>query len=191
MAPVIRDHGTDYLRSKYNDRMAGNSAALQATEAWIRDAVRKVMDGGVVEPEALRTGFPRAFAAVHNAAMASLIVTPQAVPATLQMLKRHVHEMQNKFESIGQACSVMLVSSIAIVGGGNALSHERPGELVEYFSRLLVDDIVNARAIFDSAVPEILLHLESSDMLDVEAKAVLCTNIEDLRNKEDRVRALM
>ena len=120
IAPVIKDHGVDYERGKFQDKLAEGALTLERTEAWIRKTMHSEVARDRIDLEALVDGTAASFVRVHSAAMLSLVAAPErvakdAVPETLLYDVHRIATLQREFQ-YQVAATTMLVTAGHIVG---------------------------------------------------------------------------
>jgi hypothetical protein len=120
ISPVIRDHGIDYERGKFQDKLNDGSLTLERTTAWVGEAVRQVVDGREVELDALLNGRAEAFVRVHSAAMVRLVTSMEhrafpsradTAPETLLFDVHRIGGMQIEFHYLTMAATVLLATA--------------------------------------------------------------------------------
>ena len=79
IAPVIMDHGIDYERGKFQDKLKDGSLTVERTTKWIDNALKAAVATKYFVPDDLFEGKASAFIAVHSYAMHSLINAPEPV----------------------------------------------------------------------------------------------------------------
>ena len=141
IAPVIKDHGVDYERGKFQDKLTAGTLTLERTSSWIR---------GFVDPhlEQLLTGSAPAFMAVHSDAMLSLstseTVSCDCVPETLLFDVHRLADFRSKFRSIVDAASLIITVTHAV----------KPGAIAGAVADLFASDVdvpPSAASVFDLA----------------------------------------
>ena len=113
IAPVIKDHGVDYERGKFQDKVNDGTYTLERTTAWIASTVgAEVTSNKAVELSALREGSAAAFVHVHSAAMLALVtspidVKPDLCPETLLFDVHRLAQLQQDFRAQNQAAALL------------------------------------------------------------------------------------
>lgn len=116
IAPVVRDHGIDYERGKFADKLASGSVTLDSTRDWLCAPLAKmnfVMDN-------IEGSQPPNFTPVYLEALLELAflpekLTPQTCPATLVMDVGRIVSAQYD-------CCYITEAATFLVGAGNVLS---------------------------------------------------------------------
>ena len=120
IAPVIKDHGVDYERGKFQEKLDEGALTLERTEAWIRKTMHTEVASDRVDLEALICGTATSFVRVHSAAMLALVTAPEkiaaaSVPETLLFDVHRIAKLQREFQYQVTA-TAMLVTAGHIVG---------------------------------------------------------------------------
>lgn len=110
IAPVIKDHGVDYERGKFQDKLDDGTLTLERTRAWVRKALRWEVQSGLPLDDLLE-GKPQAFVRVHLAAVLDLVVAPaapkaDACPETLLMDAYRLGQFGREFGYIAEATTM-------------------------------------------------------------------------------------
>lgn len=113
IAPVIKDHGIDYERGKFQDKLNDGTFTLERTQAWINGSVKQCVADSSVELDALLEGKARAFVYVHTTAMLQLVtstttVKADMVPETLSFDVHRLSMLQNEFQFLVMACTILV-----------------------------------------------------------------------------------
>jgi len=114
IAPVIKDHGIDYERGKFQDKLNDGTLTLERTTSWINDAVSELVTGRHDVLHRLLEGEPSEFVKVHCEAVLSIVterkIAPraEAVPETLMMDIARLQNMRKEFDYIAEAATVMV-----------------------------------------------------------------------------------
>ena len=115
IAPVIRDHGVDYERGKFQEKLDAGTLTIERTTAWIRRFVAPHL-------EQLSTGSAGAYIAVHSDAMLSLatsvdsIVSHEAAPETLLFDLGRLFQARSEYRGIVDGTSLILSVAHAMKG---------------------------------------------------------------------------
>ena len=116
ISPVIRDHGIDYERGKFQDKLNDGTLTLERTTAWITETVRQEVD-----LDGLLHGRAEPFVRVHTASMVRLVTTTaqaaptvETVPETLQLDVHRLCLMQIEFRYLTLAATVLLATTHAL-----------------------------------------------------------------------------
>jgi hypothetical protein len=155
ISPVIRDHGIDYERGKFQDKIDDGTFTIERTSAWITETLRKEVDGRSVTLEALAIGQAAAFVHVHTMAMLGLVTTRRflpvradAVPETLQLDVHRIGLMQAEFRYLTTASTLLL-------GAAHSLGRNHHTEV-----RARIDDAVTSHRIEVDDEAKLLAALE-------------------------------
>jgi len=116
VAPVIKDHGVDYERGKFQDKLNDGTLTLERTQAWIRGALRWAVEDGCVLLEAAIEGNAGAFNRVHFTAVMALVADPtpmkaDACPETLLLDVNRIVNLQREFSYQVSAITVLVTAA--------------------------------------------------------------------------------
>jgi hypothetical protein len=111
IAPVIKDHGIDYERGKFQDKLNEGTITLDNTKAWIHSTVSSFATQDAQALDRLLEGRPSDFIEVHCDAVMSLIdadfdVKP-VIPETLSMDAHRLHAIRKELEYIATATTAI------------------------------------------------------------------------------------
>ena len=129
ISPVIRDHGIDYERGKFQDKLNSGALTLERARGWIVETLRQEVDGKAVELDALSHGQGAAFAHVHTMGMVRLVTdlcarcTParaDVLPETLQLDVHRIGLMQAEFRHLTTASTILIASMHSLGAARNA-----------------------------------------------------------------------
>ena len=56
IAPVIRDHGVDYERGKFQDKLNDGTLTLQRTTDWIQSSIKNGLQKNIINLDDLKEG---------------------------------------------------------------------------------------------------------------------------------------
>jgi hypothetical protein len=115
IAPVIKDHGIDYERGKFQDKLNDGTLTLERTTAWIRKAVADVVWRKVVSKEDLVSGKASDFYSVHFDAMLSLVashdkITRDTSPETLLFDVHRLCMLQREYSGEVQVATMLITA---------------------------------------------------------------------------------
>ena len=113
IAPVIKDHGIDYERGKFQHKLDDGSLTLERTTAWINGVVREEVTAKSVELDHLLEGRAAAFVHVHSAAMLGLVTRGESVkvdtcPETLLFDVHRLNQLRNEVHYLSACVSLLL-----------------------------------------------------------------------------------
>ena len=104
IAPMIRDHGTEYERGKFSDKLSRGVLTLEHTTAWLRCSLTQLSTQHPDIFAAILQGSSSAFVRAHTAAVMDLIVGDSAMvskqaswPETLQLDLRRMRDFAAEF----------------------------------------------------------------------------------------------
>ncbi len=123
IAPVIRDHGTDYERGKFLERLNAGTITVDKTREWLRCAVVHVAQANAEVVPAIVEGQAWALGAVFAEAMTTLVSTdfPAANwPETLGFDLRRMTSIRSEINHIAR-CSSALVTVREVIAASNAI----------------------------------------------------------------------
>ena len=178
IAPVIKDHGVDYERGKFQDKIADGSLTLERTEvipcsyaalahltpfvqAWIKLVIRQEITVGAVSNDDLLEGKARAFVHVHSAAMLHLVagdstVKADTAPETLLFDVHRVATLQREFQVLVTA-STMLITATHTLAKNDMPIAASIGELLAPMQEIDVEQTISSIAVIlqrSSLTPE-------------------------------------
>ena len=113
---VVKDHGVDYERGKFQDKLTEGTVTEERTKEWIgvslrnRVASKKIALGDLIE------GKPKDFIEVHSAGMIALVsqlapIKADIIPETLVMDSVRLAFMQREFTYLASASAVFATAS--------------------------------------------------------------------------------
>ena len=115
IAPVIKDHGVDYERGKFADKIRDGTLTTERTTAWLHTT----LDSAAGLADQVRSGSTVAALDLHAIAMISLInttenitVTAEKVPETLLFDVSRLNKMKAEMTSL--VCTKALLASITV-----------------------------------------------------------------------------
>ncbi len=112
IAPVIREHGLDYARGKFADKIRDGTLTTDRTIAWLH---RAMASAPADITERFADGLPSAALEMHALAIVSLVgsnaapVTAETAPETLLFDVHRLVSMQQQFESLLSIQAAFLV----------------------------------------------------------------------------------
>ena len=114
IAPVIKDHGIDYERGKFEDKLRDGSVTLERTTAWIQSAVKALVNDRADALDGLLDGRHATFYEAHCEAMLSIVTTAfpvrlDTLPETLSMDVHRLQTMQTEFNYLTAATTTVAV----------------------------------------------------------------------------------
>ena len=127
IASVIMEHGVDYEREKFEEKLKEGTLTLERTTAWISRAITK--------PEDIVGGSRLAYLTVHTEAVRSLITSPYRLtsdtcPETLLLDMGHLNVLRAKFHTQAMAATLMMMVSTIIPPSEFATHKERLVEIL-------------------------------------------------------------
>jgi len=132
IAPVIKDHGIDYERGKFQDKLTDGTLTLERTTAWIRSTVTGLVRERADVLESLLCGNAAAFIETHCDAVLSIITDTrkEVLPETMAMDAHRLQHMQTEFHFITAATA----SVVMMASESNA-----PAEVMQRVQRVLTE----------------------------------------------------
>jgi hypothetical protein len=185
IAPVIRDHGVDYERGKFQDKLNDGSLTLQRTTQWIDRALRALR---LEVARGVLAGNADAFLRVHSRAMLSLVVgteplSVEALPETLCFDGGRLANMRLEFERVVTGSSTLVYTTQTLVDGAAAPTPPQR-KLLSDLTKLILDDELDT-ASFDRL-------LDGAGMLmDPHGRKLLHGTVARGLNPADPVRQLI
>ena len=116
IAPVVKDHGIDYERGKFQDKINDGTITEERTKQWISQSLRNGVASKKIELEDLIEGKSKDFIEVHNTGMISLVsgmapVKTDIIPETLAMDSVRLSYMQREFTYLASVSAVFVTAS--------------------------------------------------------------------------------
>ena len=143
---MIKDHGIDYEKGKFQDKLNDGTLTCQRTNTWLRKAIIIVHKTGEIKLDALIAGDSKAYIDLHIAAILQLVTdkTPvrmDTVPETLILDARHIDAMYVLFNHITNISVALVMVKQAIQSSkrdSDARKWEEKCKAVEEFGTFLV-----------------------------------------------------
>ena len=190
IAPVIKDHGIEYERDKFQKKLDDGSVTLDRTRAWITDAVRRETQSGEVQLKALREGSASAYVGVHISAVMSLVSGREALRSdnTPEIIRLDIARLalaQREFNRIVDRATLLVMISHGMHVDGDVI----PDKKQAFYSTVPAvnmkdNDFENIVGCFGALVLHAGMTAESKDILFRDVT-------EAVDNKDSRVRQLM
>jgi len=116
IAPVIKDHGIDYERGKFQDKLNDGSLTLERTQNWIRKTLRREVLAKSVELESLIEGKASSYVHIHTFAMLALVeeqvpLKSETCPETLLFDVHRLSLLQREFQYIVTAATMLVTAT--------------------------------------------------------------------------------
>jgi hypothetical protein len=115
IAPVIKDHGVEYERGKFQDKLNDGVLTLERTTNWVRDTLRAELAAERLSLDDLLSGRPVDYLRVHYAGMVRLVtesdhpVVPADCPETLSFDVHRITQMRRDFTALARKMAVIQV----------------------------------------------------------------------------------
>ena len=99
IAPVIVDHGIDYERGKFQDKLNDGSLTLERTQQWIRATLARVLQSSQMTLESILENSSH----IHTAGILKLVTEPsepisqETCPETLRMDVHRINAFRQEF----------------------------------------------------------------------------------------------
>lgn len=137
IAPVVTDHGVDYERGKFQDKLNDGTLTLERTTAWIQHTVeREVKEEKSITLDGLLSGSAAAFVHTHSTAMLALVtgplhIKPELCPETLLFDVYRLSLLQIEFREQAKAASLLVTATHWTKGALDMVRavHEAPSTL--------------------------------------------------------------
>jgi hypothetical protein len=121
IAPVIKDHGIDYERGKFQDKLNDGSLTLERTQRLIESIIKKGVTLGRFAMHDLVAGNPAAYVRVHTTALIELITVDafdhRDVPETLLMDARRLESMHRQYRGLVGNITIALTATQGLTTG--------------------------------------------------------------------------
>jgi hypothetical protein len=132
IAPVIKDHGIDYERGKFQDKLRDGTLTLERTRDWIRTCLRHEVAARAAGLDGLLAGQASSYESIHSAAMLALVadptpLTPERCPETLLFDVHRLSLLQREFQRVVTSAT-MLVTAAHGVGTAKNLKFLNPAD---------------------------------------------------------------
>ena len=168
IAPVIREHGVDYERGKFQDKLNDGSFTLRRTVAWIDRALQASSCLADV-----LAGKADAFVCVHSKAMLSLVVGPEplsadTLPETLCFDETRLANMRREFERVVTGSSALVYATQALVGAAQPTPPQR--KILADLTKLILDDDLDMSALvsnFDNLLDDAKMLMDPPQRLSL------------------------
>ena len=193
IAPVVREHGIDYERGKFQDKLNSGALSLCGMQAGLEKAVKQALAMEVVTEGALRVHDKDAFIAVHTAFVTEFIMQPHneplaTLPPTLHLDARLIARLHDTFHGI-----VTNYTLVVLVANGRMGKSARPvqQEMLDHMRKIIEDDIELERYDTDAVTAELFASLDALKVLDEAERTSFSKQIASIRSHDDSVRKLM
>ena len=138
IAPVIKNHGIDYERGKFQGKLKDGSLTLERTKAWIHHAIQAAVATETVNMDELLEGKPAAYIRVHAKAMISLTTDPKAIkettcPETLLFDIARINELRRELFEAAALSSLFITTAHAVT----ATKHPAASTLLQEVERVV------------------------------------------------------
>jgi len=115
IAPVIKDHGIDYERGKFMDKLKDGSLTLERVHARIKQTVYHEVKHNNVDLDCLLEGKAVAFVHVHTAMMVGLVcdqttLKADTCPETLLFDVHRIATLQTEFQSLATVITIHITA---------------------------------------------------------------------------------
>ena len=193
IAPVIKDHGIDYERGKFQDKLRNGSLTLQRTTEWINKALQFVVATKRIDVELLVEGKPMAYNHVFCEAIRSLVlcddplkmIKTEICPETLLLDVSRIGILQRDFMDLTTRCTLAVVSCHAVTAAPRGQeAFERIGDLLANKTGLLIDSL-------DDVLTEIREILDTSSEVPQSSRGTLIAVLKSSCKRDDHVHKLM
>jgi hypothetical protein len=132
IAPVIKDHGIDYERGKFQDKLRDGTLTLERTRDWIRTCLQREVAAQAACLDSLLAGQASSYESIHSAAMLALVadpapLTPERCPETLLFDVHRLSLLQREFQCVVTSAT-MLVTATHGIGTARNLKFLNPAD---------------------------------------------------------------
>jgi hypothetical protein len=140
---VIKDHGIDYERSKFLEKLTNGTLSVTRTEGWLSSTIGKQLALGFVSIETLRAASAQTYGEIYTVAMLSLITEPtplrlEAIPETLLFDLPRLTHMQTDLARIIASATVFAAVAQHVRNSGSHKLQEKV-KFVDDFGDFLAD----------------------------------------------------
>ena len=178
IAPVIRDHGVEYERGKFQDKLDSGALTLERTRRWLKGAVaRSVAVYQRASIEDLLGGSERGFLGVHTEAMVGLVVdvpgtlSPSDCPETLLADVHRINQMRREFKDGVARVSLLVTARHEIANAARGKAPEQVRAVVDTVARAIARPLEN----MDALLAEVCDIVVSEPLLVEAAEGVVGT----------------
>jgi hypothetical protein len=195
LAPVIKDHGVDYERTKFQERL-DSGLTLARTIASVQSAIAQARQLEVVNEPALRSGTVASFVAVHTLVLMSTITCaqlaqPDNVPETLLLDVQRLEEMQRHYHVAVNHFTLLTHVSNFLGTHAPTVQESVKRNVIEATAKNIIDDIYlevyDTDMVCGAALAAITaLEIPDHDKMDCFTKAV-----KEIREPGNQIRRLM
>jgi hypothetical protein len=188
IAPVIKVHGIDYERGKFQCKLDSGTLTLERTQNWFSSNIRSEVASTEVSLEKLLEGKASAYIHVHSAAMLSLvsnqtIIIAEVCPETLLFDEHKLSMIQQEFNYI--VSSITIIIKIKNIIPNNITNSQVLTNITEFLTSNTKSEIN-----FEETILEINKFLKKSS-LTPENHEKLFKNLKKSSEVEDAVNKLM
>ena len=193
ISPIIKEHGIEYERGKFQDKLANGVLTLERTTAWIDRALKRSSCVEIL-PDVV-AGKADAFVRVHSVAMLSLVVDSEplnenTVPETLLFDTARLSLMRREFERAVNGSSALVYASQYILAGPTAPSIAQRQVIADLTKLIVAGDSC------DLDMPALIVSLDhllddATLLMDTPRRLRLHENLKNGLKPQDPVRRLI
>eukprot|EP00291_Cryptomonas_curvata_P026192 CAMPEP_0172174800 /NCGR_PEP_ID=MMETSP1050-20130122/13871_1 /TAXON_ID=233186 /ORGANISM="Cryptomonas curvata, Strain CCAP979/52" /LENGTH=643 /DNA_ID=CAMNT_0012846827 /DNA_START=422 /DNA_END=2354 /DNA_ORIENTATION=- len=138
IAPVIKDHGIDYERGKFQDKLNDGSLTLERTQDWIRKTLRREVVSKTVELESLLEGKAASYVHIHTVAMLALVaetapLKSETCPETLLFDVHRLSLLQREFQYLVTSATMLVTATHGVTSTKNIADTEVLASISDLF----------------------------------------------------------
>ena len=188
IAPVIKEHGIDYERGKFSDKLNDGSLTLERTTVWIRDTVKEQFGPQSMNRlDDLLEGKATAFVHVHSAAMLHLVtratIKPELCPETLLFDVHRLNDIRNEIQYVA-TCVALLVTFTHAITATKSADAKREVDKVSAA-------VVGCSKTIGAALERVVHAVKETALLTVGQKDALVRALQHVSQPTDAVNQLM
>eukprot|EP00291_Cryptomonas_curvata_P028949 CAMPEP_0172213412 /NCGR_PEP_ID=MMETSP1050-20130122/37578_1 /TAXON_ID=233186 /ORGANISM="Cryptomonas curvata, Strain CCAP979/52" /LENGTH=610 /DNA_ID=CAMNT_0012894241 /DNA_START=380 /DNA_END=2212 /DNA_ORIENTATION=+ len=195
IAPVIKDHGVDYERGKFQDKLNDGSLTLERTRAWIRECLWHEVAAKAVGLAGLLSGQASAYASIHSAAMLALVADPAPLradrcPETLLFDVHRLSLLQREFQRVVTSATMLVTATHGISAARNLNPAEISSVLTSVKELFTSDTNTDTELDVAQTVAHIMRAVERSSIAS-ESRSALARALTQCAAPSDAVHQLL
>ena len=122
ISPVVKDHGVEYERDKFQTKLQDGTYTLERTTQWIYATIRREVESNDGLQQQIANGAASAFLHIHSAAMLALVTDPVTIkgdmcPETLLFDVFRLGSYQHEFRQQTTAAALFVTASHMLPAG--------------------------------------------------------------------------
>lgn len=166
IAPVIKIHGVNYEKSKFQDKLDKGTITIERTYNWINNILQKEISSNNIDITSVIEDNTKTFIHIHTTAFMSLItdftqINKENCPETLLYDVPHISSIQTIFKEI-VIISIIFITCAQVLNNTKIIkdvqTFEKIVELFSYDLNFNIDEVIikiNNLLLTDSSLNEI------------------------------------